>query len=320
MEGKIPSRFSVENRTSNARASESMADNLQYPEPAAQPDAWPNQSVVPSQLSSTRTSLRPTRDDIYHFKGLPDRASVSAASSASPRGRQGSRAESRQYDHYMDPAARFMSDQRGSSTQNPYSRPNNPSFRDPEKANYMQQQAPNGPHQNLAHSTYISEDEEDVKEHTVWILIYLSFLSPVVATLTSIYTIIMSFIFLLFSPITICCRSCTPLKQRLVNFLAPPIRLQLDLVFSAVEPAFDSLEKSEEYTRRTSNIFLLVMINILSPIYAAGIAVTAWIAAGFWFTALILGDPDGRDKKDDGRAVVLGVRRLWERWLKKGLR
>ncbi|KAL8703587.1 MAG: hypothetical protein Q9201_003235 [Fulgogasparrea decipioides] len=272
MDGKTPSRFSVENRT------ESMVDNLQYPEPAAHPDPWPNQTVFPSQPSSTRTSLRPATDGIHHPKGWPDRASMSAASSTSPRGRQGSRAESRQHEHYMDPAAHSVSDQRRSSTQRLYSRPNDPSFRDPEKANYMQNQAPNGPHQNHAHSTYISEEEEDVKEHTVWIL------------------------------------------QRFVDFLAPPIHLQLGLVFSALEHASDGLEKSEEYIRQTSDIFRLVMINILSPIYAAGIAVTAWVAAGFWFTALILGDPDGRDKRDDGRAVVLGVRGLWEKWLKNGLR
>ncbi|KAL9603622.1 MAG: hypothetical protein Q9179_002140 [Wetmoreana sp. 5 TL-2023] len=314
MDGKTPSRFSVENRT------ESMVDNLQYPEPAAHPDPWPNQTVFPSQPSSTRTSLRPATDGIHHPKGWPDRASMSAASSTSPRGRQGSRAESRQHEHYMDPAAHSVSDQRRSSTQRLYSRPNDPSFRDPEKANYMQNQAPNGPHQNHAHSTYISEEEEDVKEHTVWILIYLSFLSPIVATLTSIYTIIMTLVLLLFSPITLCCRYCIPLKQRFVDFLAPPIHLQLGLVFSALEHASDGLEKSEEYIRQTSDIFRLVMINILSPIYAAGIAVTAWVAAGFWFTALILGDPDGRDKRDDGRAVVLGVRGLWEKWLKNGLR
>ncbi len=65
---------------------------------------------------------------------------------------------------------------------------------------------------------------------------------------------------------------------------------------------------------------MLTLVNIFSPLYAAGIAVTAWVAAGFWFTSLILGDPDGRDKKDDGRTVVLGVRRLWERWLIRGLR
>lgn len=65
---------------------------------------------------------------------------------------------------------------------------------------------------------------------------------------------------------------------------------------------------------------MLVVIHAFSPVYAAGIAVTAWIAAGFWATALILGNPDGRDGKDDGKAVVLGVRSLWESWLRKGLR
>lgn len=66
---------------------------------------------------------------------------------------------------------------------------------------------------------------------------------------------------------------------------------------------------------------MLLLVNILSPIYAIGICLSAWVAALFWFYAAILGDPDTgcRDGRDDGRAAVLGVRRWWEKWLEQAL-
>ena len=33
---------------------------------------------------------------------------------------------------------------------------------------------------------------------------------------------------------------------------------------------------------------------------------------------MILGNPDGTERKDDGRAAVLGVNRWWQTWLRKG--
>ena len=64
---------------------------------------------------------------------------------------------------------------------------------------------------------------------------------------------------------------------------------------------------------------MLFVVNILSPIYAIGIGLSAWVAALFWFYAAILGDPDGgcRDSSDDGRAAVRGVMRWWEGWLEQ---
>lgn len=69
-----------------------------------------------------------------------------------------------------------------------------------------------------------------------------------------------------------------------------------------------------------SNTPMLIPLNLLAPIYAAGIALSAWVAAAFWFYAAILGDPEGGDGRDDGKAAVLGVSRWWERWLERGRR
>ena len=65
---------------------------------------------------------------------------------------------------------------------------------------------------------------------------------------------------------------------------------------------------------------MLILLNLLSPVYAVAIALSACVAAMFWFYAAILGDPGGRDGKDDGRAAVMGVRGWWERWLERGIK
>ena len=64
---------------------------------------------------------------------------------------------------------------------------------------------------------------------------------------------------------------------------------------------------------------MLVIVNLFGPIYAVWIAVSAWVAAGFWAFAAIMGDPDGQDGRDDGRAAVMGVRAWWERWLERAI-
>lgn len=150
--------------------------------------------------------------------------------------------------------------------------------------------------------------------------VYLSFFSPVVATVISIYTLLTTFCLLLLSPVLYFCKSCRPLKERFHAFLTPTIHLELGLVFSSSESDYGGIKSGNYGADTIGKVLMLITIHTFSPVYAAGIAVTAWIAAGFWATALILGNPDGRDGRDDGKAVVLGVRSLWERWLRRGLR
>ena len=64
---------------------------------------------------------------------------------------------------------------------------------------------------------------------------------------------------------------------------------------------------------------VLVLVSMLSPLYAMAIAVAAWVAGAFWLYTAVLGNPDGREDKDDGREAVLAVRRWWERWLIQSL-
>ncbi|RDW90449.1 uncharacterized protein DSM5745_02224 [Aspergillus mulundensis] len=61
----------------------------------------------------------------------------------------------------------------------------------------------------------------------------------------------------------------------------------------------------------------LIMVLLLSSLTSFGLLLLAWIAAFFWIFAMILGNPDGTERKDDGRAAVLGVSRWWRLWLGK---
>ena len=76
---------------------------------------------------------------------------------------------------------------------------------------------------------------------------------------------------------------------------------------------------SEPVQTETSGIMVLVLVSLLSPLYSVAIAVATWVAGFFWFYTAILGNPDGKEDRDDGREAVLAVRGWWERWLIQSL-
>ena len=61
----------------------------------------------------------------------------------------------------------------------------------------------------------------------------------------------------------------------------------------------------------------LAGIQIISPVLSVGVALASWVAASFWLFATMIGNPDGTERRDDGRATVLAVRDWWERFLLK---
>ena len=64
----------------------------------------------------------------------------------------------------------------------------------------------------------------------------------------------------------------------------------------------------------------LILVHIAAPIVSLALAFFAWIAAVFWLFAIIMGNPDGTEKRDDGRATVLGARNYLQRYLLGALR
>ncbi|KAL9632260.1 MAG: hypothetical protein Q9204_003866 [Flavoplaca sp. TL-2023a] len=306
----------AEPKLSNMERTTEMAyrpqSSLQYPAPAAL-----SRSSTSLQATTSGPFLNPAVNAARQNQYSPERTPPSAARSISRR-RQGSNRNSLRHDRHEDPPIASMSDRPSSRHRQHQPHSDKYSSYDPEKAVQSGLPPSNGSRPAYNRAAYISEDEEVIEEHAVWILVYLSFFSPAVASLASIYSLFTTLLLLLFSPITVSVRPRKPLVHQFHALLAPPIYYQLRFVCSTHGSNLHGNLGPGEH--RKSNPVLLTFVNILSPLYAAGIAITAWVAAGFWFTALILGDPDGRDKKDDGRTVVLGVRRLWERWLIRGLR
>ncbi|KAL9043073.1 MAG: hypothetical protein Q9214_003605 [Letrouitia sp. 1 TL-2023] len=316
----------------------STASAVQNAEPVYGP-------IHPNSTSSETSPVPPIHHlGAYSPKSVPSSAAASFTSSPFRKGSSGAGRESL-YGDASNPSA--------IATKGPS---NNPSpghaffsryLGDLEKADsrHPSAQLSNPTAQRSNHPTKTSsigngvDQQEDANEHTVWILvsgmragapifrwnklcehlppkltylqIYLSFISPFLTLITSIYTIATTILLLLLSPITVLCKPRRALGLQCCYFLAPVVRFQLRLLSSEYVEDFSHPNRCKPR--------VLVLVNVFSPIHAAGTAVAAWVAAGFWFTAAILGDPDGTDSRDDGRAAVLGVGRWWEKWLVSGL-
>ena len=122
---------------------------------------------------------------------------------------------------------------------------------------------------------------------------------------------LMGTLLLLFLPLCFCSkqlRICARFRQ----LLSPLLVFQLGLIYS-------SYDMSEPVQTETSGIMVLVLVSLLSPLYSMVIAAAAWVAGVFWFYTAILGNPDGKEDRDDGREAVLAVRKWWERWLIQSL-
>lgn len=190
--------------------------------------------------------------------------------------------------------------------------------RDPEKVEgenwHEETHAYRGPfsahHTTIHYSTDEDcEDGNEPEDHSVWILIYLSSLSPFLAVLFALYAVLTTAIILLLLPFSFFCTERKPLRSQLHFFLTPPIGFQLGLIYSDIRVS----------TTVGDDVSMLILVNMCSPFYAIWISASAWVAAFFWAFTAIMGDPDGKDGKDDGREAVMGVRRWWERWLERAL-
>ena len=146
---------------------------------------------------------------------------------------------------------------------------------------------------------------------TSFLEIYLSALAPPLALLVALYTLLATTVLLVVSPLFLLLKHGL-LRARFYCFLAPPLKYQLGLACS-------SHETNPAPPQDRGIIGLLLVVNIFAPIYATVIAVAAWVGGAFWFYTAILGNPDGRDQRDDGREAIFTVNRWWERWLIQGL-
>lgn len=100
------------------------------------------------------------------------------------------------------------------------------------------------------------------------------------------------------------------LRDTALYLLWPPLRLQLDLILS---------QSSSRNHASAKNPVVLGAKHVVAPVFSVAVMVAAWVAGSFWAFAKILGNPDGHDERNDGRAAVLWVRRCWEKILVWGL-
>ncbi|OCK80095.1 hypothetical protein K432DRAFT_328874 [Lepidopterella palustris CBS 459.81] len=193
-----------------------------------------------------------------------------------------------------------------------------PSF--PPRA-YLDHEKFNGPPQSFMPPSYVPTSNPEImavlddqtrpcdrlpEKKSLKILIYLSGPCALLSFLITLWTITSLAIVAVLQPFRFC-RSRPSFRNQLVAFLVPPLNLQLRLIYSS---AYST----------TYSASLMLLIHILSPVVALGVAAASWIAACFWFFSAILGDPAGQDGYNDGRATVLGVRNWWETWLSRALR
>lgn len=93
--------------------------------------------------------------------------------------------------------------------------------------------------------------------------------------------------------------------------LAPVFRNHLQMIYAKSLVNVHKFEFSP---------IILLLVNIVSPIISLGNAIAAWIVAVFWLFAIMMGNPDGTERGDDGRATVLMLRDWWERCLLSAVR
>ncbi|KAH7117064.1 hypothetical protein B0J11DRAFT_394221, partial [Dendryphion nanum] len=148
--------------------------------------------------------------------------------------------------------------------------------------------------------------EKGPEEKPVQLLLYLSGPCALLSLAITLWTFFALLIALLLQPFRVLTKG-QSLSSQLTTFLAPPLNLQLHLIYS--------FTSSTNYSPS-----MLVIVHLFSPVVAIGVAIAAWTAAFFWFFSAILGDPGGSDGRNDGKESILGVRNWWDRWLSRAVR
>lgn len=111
----------------------------------------------------------------------------------------------------------------------------------------------------------------------------------------------------------------TTFSAQLCKLLAPALRNHERLAQSSSSDNYRGHHTTSSIYSPTNHFSAggLILVLMVAPILSMGLLLAVWIAAFFWIFAMILGNPDGTEKKDDGRAAVLGVNGWWQTWLHK---
>ncbi|TKA76949.1 hypothetical protein B0A49_01724 [Cryomyces minteri] len=162
---------------------------------------------------------------------------------------------------------------------------------------------------NLTYEPDVEDDGEQLEDKTLKILLYLSGPCAVLSLATLLWSVLVLVLLFSSQPLRLCSTR-TSFRAQCIAWLAPPLNLQLSLIYSTA-----AASSTDSYS-----VAMLLVIYLLSPIISLGVAIAAWVAAVFWIFSAIVGDPSGPSGHNDGKETVLGVRARWERWLTRALR
>lgn len=162
----------------------------------------------------------------------------------------------------------------------------------------------------------------------------LSIPVPIFSLCACLYTCGALLFAILSSPLRLCSispyLSNTPFKDQLCDLLSPCLHTHERLV--CMRPALSDRSASTQWIRSETNsdqpyiladssrcysIGASIAVLLISPLLSIVILLFAWTAAFFWVFTMVMGNPDGTERKDDGRAAVLGVCKWWRTWLGK---
>ena len=110
-------------------------------------------------------------------------------------------------------------------------------------------------------------------------------------------------------PLGLCRPSCS-FGASVTRSIAPMLRVHLRMMYAA------SAQRADDLNFQAGR---LIAVQVASPFVSMGVALAEWVAASFWLFAMMMGNPDGTERRDDGRATVLAVRDWWEGCLLKAV-
>ncbi|KAJ5232441.1 hypothetical protein N7468_005397 [Penicillium chermesinum] len=180
----------------------------------------------------------------------------------------------------------------------------------------------------------VSRDREtDHCPNALLLLFRLSVPVPVFSLIATIYTFLALLFAILTTPLRLCSintyLSSISFSAQICDLLAPALHTHERLVLMGPPSSRSSSTQwirsdlDAETTAGSSQYYrvgMSIIVLILAPLLSIAILLFAWTAAFFWVFSKVMGNPDGTERSDDGRAAVLGVCKWWQAWLAKARR
>ncbi|CAI7635078.1 unnamed protein product [Penicillium pancosmium] len=177
------------------------------------------------------------------------------------------------------------------------------------------------------------DNRSDDGQDALLMLFRLSVPVPVYSFAACLYTCCALLFAILTAPLRLCSLSAylskTSFSSHLCDLLSPVLHIHERLVHMRpptsnrssstqwIHSEIDTDPSEMESSCRDYSVGMSIGVLLLSPFFSIAILLLAWTAAFFWVFTMMMGNPDGTERKDDGRAAVIGVCKWWRTWLAK---